>query len=379
MNKYMQKSIFLDNNSTTAIFPNVLEEVITLLTSVKFLNPSSVHLQGKKAKEVLDEAKREIILNLNAKCHEVYFTSGATEANNMALNCANFAKIFSIKTEHDSILTPLAKLPHEFILIDSNGIVNLNDLQEKIKFCKSSNFLCSISYINNESGVIQDISAISKIVHENGGLMHSDVSQFIGKQRFDFNLEDIDIITFTGHKFHAGMGCGVAIFKSGIDILPFILGGGQQNFKRAGTENIPAIFALSKALKIVNSNEYLLNYHSKTLTFQRLIEDVAISFDGEVFAKNVKRVSNTSFIAMRDVNNFVQMMEFDLNNICISTGSACSSGKTNISHVLKACGVSEDRAKNFIRVSTSGFNELFEIEKFVEVWQKLSKQSLSLK
>jgi cysteine desulfurase len=234
-----------------------LEETYSLMRENAFLNPSSIHSAGKYAKRIMEKAKETIASSLNAKCHDIYFTSGASEANNMVLSSMEFGSIFTIKTEHDSIIYPALNHKAEFIENSDTGLLDLSNLEKKIKTSGSKSFLCSISYINNESGVIQNLAEIAKIVHEAGGLLHADCSQLIGKKKFDFAKEDIDIITFTGHKFHAGPGSGAAIFKSGLNIKPFILGGGQQNFKRAGTENIPAIFALSRAILQVNNSEYL--------------------------------------------------------------------------------------------------------------------------
>jgi cysteine desulfurase len=211
-------------------------------------------------------------------------------------------------------------------------------------------------------------------VKEFGGVMHSDVSQMIGKEHFDFAKFDADIITLSGNKIHSGFGGGCVIFTSGFEFKPLILGGGQQKYKRGGTENIPQIFALSKALEIVNSTRYLEDYKQKTLRFQDKIEKMVIENSGEVFALDKPRVSNTSLIKMANVNNFIQMMEFDLNEICISIGSACSSGKTDISNTLKGVEMNEDEAKKYIRVSTGIFNTEQEIDKFCEIWLALSKR-----
>ena len=363
--------IILDYNAITPIFPEILDEVNHLLKNNFFLNPSSVHTEGKNAKKILEKAKTEILQNFNAKCHEIYFTSGGTESNNMALNFKVFDCIFTLETEHDSILNPVSKLKHKFIKLDENGLVDLRDLATQIKALNSSNFLCSFLLANNETGVVQNINDIAKIVHENGGILHSDVSQFIGKEKFDFTNFHLDVITFSGNKIHAGFGGGVIIFTSGMEIKPLILGGGQQNYKRGGTENLPQIYALSKAILKVNSEEYLTNYFQKTHAFQQKIETEISKIGGEIFGKNVKRISNTSSIFMPNVNNFIQAMEFDLNGICISIGSACSSGRTTVSHVLKACGVAEEKAKNYIRISASPLNNLKEIEKFLSIWKKL--------
>lgn len=367
--------IYLDNNAITQSFPEITEEVLRLVSEYRYLNPSSVHEAGKKAKKILNEAKASILTSLNAKCHDVYFVSGATEGNNMVLNAQKFGKIFTIKTEHDSILSPLSQLNHEFIAIDENGVIDLEDLRTKLKAFGSSNFLCSVSLANNETGLIQDINKIAEVVHEFGGIMHSDVTQIIGKEKFDFTNFNADAITFSGNKIHSGFGGGVVICTSGLEVKPLILGGGQQNFKRGGTENLVQIFSIAKALQKINEDGFLAKYKVQTLSFQRQIEEMVIKNGGEVFAQTQKRLTNTSMIKIKGVNNFIQMMEFDLNGICISTGSACSSGRTDVSHVLKACKLPEVEAKNYIRVSTSIFNTENEIKIFCKIWQELSKKA----
>lgn len=366
--------INLDFNSITPILPEVLEELNATLKSNFFLNPSSTHQLGKQAKNILEQKKTDIVNSLKAKCHDIYFVSGGTEANNMALNSQVFECIFTLQTEHDSILMPASKLNTKFIKIDENGIIDLNDLEEQIKKLNSKNFLCSVMLVNNESGVIQDINEIAKIVHKYEGLLHSDCSCAIGKIPFDFSIYDVDVITFSGNKIYSGIGGGCVIFKSGIPVSPFILGGGQQNFKRGGTENIPQIITIAKALQIVNEKNALIKFANHTKLLQQTIEKEVIQSGGSVFALNANRVSNTSFIKMHDINNFIQVIEFDLNDIAVSIGSACSSGKTQISHVLLACGLHAEDANKYIRISTSIYNTFEEIEKFLRIWKMLNKR-----
>lgn len=366
--------IYLDYNAITSGFEDILDEAFHIAKKYRFLNPSSVHQAGKDAKKIILNAKTDISFALNAKCHDIYFVSGATEGNNMVLNSRDFNHIFTIKTEHDSILGGLKDKPHTFIQINQNGLVDLKDLEDKIKAIHSSNFLCSIMFANNESGVIQDIAKITKIVKQYGGVIHSDCSQVFGKINFDFSKFNLDIITISGNKIHAGLGGGCVICESGFDLKPLIFGGGQQNYKRGGTENVLQIFTLSKALLRVTSQSYINEYNKKINQFYNLITKSVKSNEGEIFALNEARLKNTFLIKMHNLQNYIQMMEFDLNNICISIGSACSSGRTEVSHVLEACGVKEVEAKKYIRVSTGFFNKFEEIEKFCSLWEDLSKR-----
>ncbi len=366
--------IYLDYNAITCGFESIANEVHNIILENKFLNASSIHGCGKKAKNIIENSKEIITKNLNAKCHDIYFVSGATEGNNMVLNSQNFDVIFTLKTEHDSILFPIKNKNHIFIKTSKTGVIDLNDLEEKIKSTNASNFLCSFMAVNNESGLIQDVNSIAKIVSKYNGILHSDVSQIIGKEAFSFATFDADIITFSGNKIHSGFGGGCVVFKSGFDIKPLIIGGGQQNYKRGGTENVIQIYALAQALEMVNNENYLLEYKAKTSLFREKIENTVMAEGGDIFAKEENRVSNTSLIKMGNINNFIQMMEFDLNAICVSIGSACSSGRTDVSHVLKACDVSDEDAKKYIRASTGIFNTEEEIEKFCQVWSALSRK-----
>lgn len=366
--------INFDYNAITPMLSNVFEEIAKLIMENTFLNPSSTHSLGKKAKNILEESKLRIINSIHAKCHDIYFVSGATEGNNMVLNSQHFQCIFTLQTEHDSILSPASKLNTSFIRVNQDGIIDLEDLESNIKRLGSTNFLCSAMLVNNESGVIQDINKIADVVHKHGGIFHSDISCAIGKIPFNFNDYNVDIITFSGNKFYAGLGGGCVIFRSGIPIQPLILGGGQQNFKRGGTENIPQIVALSIALEYVNTKRWIHDFDIQTSALQNMLENEIMNNGGDVFGRSQKRVSNTSLIKMPNVNNLIQMMEFDLNDICVSVGSACSSGKTNISHVLLACGTSQQNAQEYIRISTSIYNTKNEMLRFLDIWKNLSKR-----
>jgi cysteine desulfurase len=227
---------------------------------------------------------------------------------------------------------------------------------------------------NNESGVLQDIPSISGVVRSYGGVMHSDCSQAIGKIKFNFAELGAHAVTASGNKMHAGLGGGILMVESGFEFKPFILGGGQQNYKRGGTENVLQIFALSNAFEKVNCSEYLAGYECKTSSFQKRIEETVRQNGGEVFGLGSKRLCNTSLIKMPGINNFTQMMEFDLAGICISVGSACSSGRTDVSKVLKVCGISQDEATNYIRVSSGIFNQEQEIEEFCNAWLNLLRR-----
>jgi cysteine desulfurase len=367
--------IYLDNNATTNVFPEILEKTSSLQKENPYLNPSSIHGYGKRAKKILENAKLQILNSLNAKCHDIYFTSSATESINMAILGTKNDMVFTAKTEHDAVLqSALKATQHEFIDNDPFGRPNINHLEERIKKFGKENFLCSFSLANNESGVLTEISQIADLIHNYGGVLHCDASQFIGKEKFDFSKINADLISFSGHKIHAGHGSGVLICQSGMEIFPLIVGGGQQNYKRAGTENIPAIFALGQAVSIVNEDHYLREYKKHTLALRDFLDREITQDGGDVFGVNVPRISNTSLIGMKNVNNFVQLIEFDLQNFCLSAGSACSSGRTTVSHVLKACGLLEEKAKNFIRVSTGLLNTSTEIEKFISVWKILNSK-----
>jgi cysteine desulfurase len=403
--------IYFDNNATTKLSENALAKMLEVMQ--EHSNPSSAHSLGRKARILVEKSRSKILDFLRTKKHKLVFTCSGTEANNLILS--NFAKekVLISSVEHPSIyshceevknrrttasslremslrgaigdaaisefleeskIKHLTKPPgitsHSLAMtcivnVDTNGRLNLAELREKLS---SGNYkLLSVIYANNETGVLQNIKEIAKIAHEFGCMLHSDLSQAIGKIPCDLEDLGIDFATFSAHKFHGPIGCGGLIYRSDFHIKPQILGGGQEMGMRSGTENVPAIIGAAAALEEVVFDDYVKNLQDHLES-----EILKSAPDAVIFGKEANRLPNTSMISMPNVDFNIQVMQFDLEDIAISSGSACSSARITGSRILAAMNIDERIAKSAIRVSLSRENNMQEIERFVEVWRRLS-------
>lgn len=254
------------------------------------------------------------------------------------------------------------------IAVDSNGVLDLQDLRQKLEKNSGKNFLVSIMLANNESGAIQPIKEAAQLVHQHGGLIHSDMVQAFGK--IDVDLEDlnVDFATVSSHKINGPQGVGAVFARKGLELQPLIFGGGHERGKRGGTLNIPAIAGFGEAIKLLPKR---LQDIEKTRKIRDFIESELkkiVQDDVRFFSQNVERVANTSFFAINGGDAQTQLINFDLHQIMVSSGSACSSGSVAQSRVVLACGEN----KNFlgaIRVSLDLGNTMEEAEKFIEVWK----------
>jgi cysteine desulfurase len=280
--------------------------------------------------------------------------------------------IITSTSEHLSILN-CRDFCKKFILVDilENGIIDLNKLEEVLQ-TYSGDILVSIIYANNETGIVQPIKDIAILCRKYSAKLHTDAVQAIGKIEFDIKDLDVDFMTISGHKFGGPIGAGLLIYKKDIALIPHIYGGGQEKNLRSGTENMIAIKALDKALEITMLNlkediKYMRNLRDK---LENLI--IKISPKVKIIGRDVERLPNTSNIILKGISSEKQLIEFDLENIALSTGSACSSGKIGKSHVLKAMKLNQDEIDCSIRVSLGPRNNEEEIIKFTEVFSRLS-------
>ena len=353
--------IYLDHNSTTAISHAVVEKMNEIY-GLKYLNPSSVHGYGLIAKKHLQNAKKLILASVNASSdYDCIFTASSTESNNLALNGKS---IITTKTEHPSILN----LPCEtaFVEVDTNGFVKIDDLKKHANFKKT----ISIIWANNQTGVVQDLATL--LTHKNDCLFHTDATQYIGKLKIDLQKTPVDAITFCGHKIGGPHGVACLVFKKTFPINKIFYGGLQENELRAGTYNLPSIVAFSHAVKIANDDEYLEKFQKHTQKFVKIIENFVLANGGLVLPMHEKKVPNTVCIAKIGVLNSEQAIIMDMNNICISIGSACHAGISNTkSYVLQAMNYSDSIASSSIRISLGMENTAREIEKFCEIWKKM--------
>lgn len=363
--------IFLDYNATTPVFPEVKDAIMAAMELP--LNPASTHSFGREGKKLLNASRQSIAKNLGAEGATVIFTSSGTESNNMAINSLkDIHKIVISSIEHDSIAKPASFLNSGFINVDKNGLIDIQHLKRECEIMKESGikFLTSIIYANNETGVIQNIKEIAPIIYANGGYLHIDASQAIGKINFNFNDLNVDMATISAHKVGGAKGAAALIVKSGLEIKPLLHGGGQEKYLRAGTENLPAIIGFAKAIEIATGN--LTEYQQKVEKLRNYFEDQLSSLNNEAkfFSKEVERLPNTSNFTLPNCDNETALINFDLKGFAISAGSACSSGRVVTSHVLSAMGVKDPIAKTALRLSIGIETSKEDLDKFIDEIRK---------
>lgn len=360
--------VYADYNATTPIGKNVKESIQEVL-SLQTFNPSSLHRRGQEARKVLQDARDNVRSFIGVTDNkEIVFTSSATEANNLVMaGMKEYQHVISA-IEHPSILNS-ARNPH-IIPVNKNGVVDLVELEKILNKLKGNKILVSIMMANNETGVIQPIKRITEIVHKFGAVCHTDAAQSIGK--INVNMEDlgVDLLTLSAHKFGGIVGSGVLIFDKKLEIKPIIFGGGQEKGLRGGTENIVAIAGLSAALH--NIPELLVKMKEIEVLRDQLEYELPTLTN--IFGKNSERLPNTSCIYMSGVKNDVQLMNFDLNNIAVSNGSACSSGKIEPSYVLLAMGATKEQAECSIRISIGWETKCEDIKKIINCWYSIYNQ-----
>lgn len=379
----MDEKIYLDNASTTYVSGEVLNEMLPCFNTI-YGNSSSVHRFGREAVGIVDRARDRISNAINAeKPNEIYFTSGGTEANNWAIKgIANANKdkgnhIITSSIEHDSVLAScktLEKFGFEitYLPVDQYGLVSIADLMHYIK---KETILISIMSVNNEIGTIQNIKAIAKTAHEHGIIFHTDATQALGNLKINVRDMEIDAMTISSHKVYGPKGIGVLYLKNGIKIDNLIEGGNQERGKRGGTTNVPAIAGFGKAVEIANRDLSVNQQKLKTIRsyfLEKVTEKIPyIKLNGHPQQK-VHSIVNLAF-EMIEAESILMLL--DLDGIAVSTGSACTSGSTEPSHVLKAIGLDDELARGSVRFSfgksISKIKVDYVIEKLVSAVEKL--------
>ncbi|MBG1231897.1 cysteine desulfurase family protein [Aestuariivirga litoralis] len=348
---------YLDHNATSPLRPSVKAAMLTAMD--KGGNASSVHAEGRAARKLIDDARQTLGFALGCLPEMIIFTSGGTEANNMALRGVDVERILVPATEHPSVLeaAKASGTKVEIIPVDGHGIVDLKALEKMIIGQK---VLVSVMAVNNETGVIQPLHEIAAITSKAGALFHVDAVQAFKKTLTNFGLIGCDLMTVCAHKAGGPTGIGALIVRDGLPIEPLLLGGGQELRRRAGTENIAAIAGFAALAR------------EPQLDLSPLQRKLEAALPGAIiFGQGAPRVSNTTCFAIPSLSAESLLMNYDLDGIAVSSGSACSSGKVQQSHVLKAMGVAPDLAKGAIRVSLGWNTTEQDIEHFVAVTHKL--------
>jgi len=376
--------IYLDYNSTTQIDSRVLDAMMPFLKE-DFANPSSTHHFGQKIFEKIKKARKEIADFINAEPNELIFTSGATEAINLAIKGVaesyNYKgkHIITVSTEHKAVLDTCKDLERKgfeitYLPVNSDGLIDIEKLKKAIR---NDTILVSIMYVNNETGVFQDIKEISSIVHEHAALFMTDATQALGKIEVDVDDLGIDLLCFSGHKMYAPKGIGALYVRDSgnkIKLIPQTNGGGHEQGLRSGTLNVPGIIALAKACEI-SSQEMSQNKEIIT-EFREHLEKELLKLPNTSLNGNVlNRIFNTVNICFKgqDANVLIGRMK----NVGISNGSACSSSIVEPSHVLKAIGLSDDEAFASIRFSLGKFNTTEDIETVIQKLKELTQPNFN--
>jgi cysteine desulfurase len=371
------KISYLDNNSTTPIDPRVLEAMLPFLKD-NFANSSSTHHFGQNINEKVKQAREQIADFIYAEPNELIFTSGATEAINIAIKGVaesyfNIGKhIITVSTEHKAVLDTCKDLERKgfevtYLSVLRNGLIDLAELQKAIR---TDTILVSVMYVNNETGVIQPIKEIAKIAHEKGALFMTDATQAVGKIKIDVNDLGIDLLCFSGHKMYAPKGIGALYVRNKTKLSPQIHGGGHEQGLRSGTLNVPGIIALAKTCEIA-SEEMDLNKRNISELKDKLETEFLKLPNTSLNGDSENRISNTTNICFKgqDANVMIGRMK----NIAVSNGSACSSAVVEPSHVLKAMGLSDDEALASLRFSLGKFNSIEDIETVVQKIKELTQ------
>jgi len=343
-------------------------------------NPSSVHHEGRAARQMVEEARGAVAALVGAEARNVIFTAGGTEANALALTPSHhagprrpFDRLLVSAIEHPSVLAGgrFAPAGVEKIPVDPSGVVDLGALERRLEALGDQRALVSLMAANNETGVIQPVAQAAEIVHRNGGLLHVDAVQAAGRIALDIAALGADLLTLSAHKIGGAQGAGALVKRDeSLQIDPLIRGGGQERGSRAGTENVAAIAAFGAAAAAANAN---LAAESAYMAKLRDRLEAGLRADAVIFGAAAARLPNTSLAAMPGARAETLVIGFDLDGVAISSGSACSSGKVAPSHVLAAMGVPAELARGAIRVSIGPATTEAEIDRFLKVWQTLAK------
>lgn len=356
-------AVYLDNNATTALDEKVLEAMLPYMGQVTG-NPSSVHRFGRLQKDAIEQARELVAKLVGARAEQVIFTSGGTESNNLLLNGFSRSNqqshIVVSAIEHMSLLEPAQNLSLAVgeIAVDDNGLVNLSALERVVT---EQTKLISVMTANNETGVIQDLSPLIDYARERDCFFHTDASQAAGKMALNFIDSGVHAMTLSAHKLYGPAGAGALVLDKHLPISKLQFGGSQEKNLRAGTENVPAIVGFGKAAELALADLRSRSLHTRTLRDAlekglKKIEAVTI------FSQEVERLPNTVQFGVAGFDGETLLMQLDRKAIAVSSGSACTSGKTEPSHVLKAMKVPDNLANSAIRVSFGKTNNMSDVD-----------------
>ena len=355
----MGRFVYADNAATTPVSREVIDAMMPILET-HWGNPSSLHEKGREAKEILDDARERIAKVFNCTAGEIYFTSCGTESDNWAIRGAAMrlkakgkTHIVTSKIEHHAVLHTCESLEKEgfevtYVGVDSDGVVDLAELESAVT---EKTALVAIMYANNEVGTIQPIERITEIAHAKGALMFTDAVQAVGNVDIDLSRLKVDMLSLSGHKIHAPKGIGMLYIRKGVVINNLVEGGGQERRKRGGTENLPYIVGLARALEIAADS--VSNLDKVRAMRDRLIEGLTRIPYTKLNGHRTERLAGNVNVGFEFIEGESLLLWLDIAGICASTGSACSTASLEPSHVLIAMGVPHEKAHGSLRLSIS--------------------------
>ena len=381
----MSKYIYLDNAATTKTCKEAVDAMLPFFTEY-YGNPSTIYSLGQECKKAVTEVREVIAESLGANANEIYFTAGGSESDNWALKetalaYANKGKhIITSKIEHHAILHTCEFLETQgyevtYLDVDSNGVVDMEQLKNAIR---PDTILISIMYANNEIGTIQPVKEIGKLAHANGVLFHTDAVQAYAHERINVDECHIDMLSASGHKLNGPKGIGFLYIRKGIKIRSFIHGGAQERRRRAGTENVPGIVGLGAAVKrsfAVLEEKAEKEKELRDYLIARISKEIPYCF---LNGHPTQRLSNNVNFGFEFIEGESMLIMLDMEGICASSGSACTSGSLDPSHVLLAIGLPHERAHGSLRLTVSEENTIEEMDKVVDCLKKIVERMRSM-
>ncbi len=366
--------IYLDYNATTPVDPDVAAVVSSILSDI-YGNPSSIHAEGRAARSVVEDARREVASLLRCSSEEIVFTGGGSESNNLAIKGVAEAHrdkgnhLVTSKVEHLSVLNAFTSLERKgwrvtYLDVDEKGRLDLDDLRAAVR---DETVLVSLVTANNETGVIFPIREAVSIVKEKGAVFHTDAVQAVGKVDVDVDALDVDLLSIAAHKFYGPKGVGALFVRKGLTLEPLIHGGGQEMGRRSGTENVAAVAGFAKAAEMLKES---LSAEAKRMEVlrRRLKRGIEETVDDVFFPVDEEgTLTNTLSVGFRGLSGESLVISLDLEGIAVSAGSACSSGALEPSHVLLAMGLDDEMVKGTIRISLGRWTTEEEIKRFLEI------------
>ncbi|MBS4535380.1 cysteine desulfurase NifS [Clostridium sp. D2Q-14] len=372
------KDVYMDNAATTQVKKEVVESMIPYFTE-NYGNPSSIYKKGRNSKKALDESRDLVARTLGATSREIYFTSGGSESDNWAIKGVAFGNkdkgnhIITTKIEHHAVLHTCEYLERNgfnvtYLDVDKYGMINLDDLKNAIN---DNTILITIMYANNEVGTIQPIKEIGKIAKENNIYFHTDAVQVIGNIEIDVDELGVDLLSLSAHKFYGPKGIGALYIRKGVKLHPYIHGGAQERNRRAGTENVALIVGLAKALELAyedleSHNKYLIRLRDRLIN--GIMDRISnVKLNGHI----EKRLPGNVNISIEFIEGEALLLSLDMAGIAASSGSACTSGSLDPSHVLLAMGLPHEIAHGSLRLSLGDFNSEEEVDYVIENLTKI--------